>query len=124
MAGADEAQFVVEDAEDGVVCEIEVADVVVDHVVRHDLAETQQAIIFVEREKMGEETLTVARGQLANENRCSTGVRQRASSYDGGRGKAVDGNVHDGFSLESSCDVLHRKTDFTRLRKSGYRENP
>ena len=53
-------------------------DVVLDHVVRHDLAEAQQAIIFVEREEMGEETLTIARGQLADENGRTTGIRQRA----------------------------------------------
>ena len=53
-------------------------DVVLDHVIRHDLAEAQQAVVFVEREKMGEETLAVARGQLANENRRTTGVRAAA----------------------------------------------
>ena len=73
MADADEFQLFVEDAEYGVVGEIDVPDVVLDHVIRHDLAEAQQAVVFVEGEEVRQQTLTVARGQLANENRRSTG---------------------------------------------------
>lgn len=59
MADADQFEVVVEHAEYGVATEVDRADIVLDHVVGHHLAEAQQAVLFVEREKVGEHLLTV-----------------------------------------------------------------
>jgi hypothetical protein len=54
VADAGELQLTIEHAEDRIAREIDRADVVFNDVVRHDLAEAQKAVVFVEREEVGQ----------------------------------------------------------------------
>ena len=100
MADANYVQLFVEHAEYGVTREIDIPDVVLDHTIRHDLAEAQKAVVFVESEEVFEQALAVARGQLTDENGQTTGSRLRTIGYGEDRcSVAVERHVHDGGSL-------------------------
>jgi hypothetical protein len=42
-------------------------------VVRHDLAEAQKTVVFVEREEVGQQALAVDGGEFADQSWCTTG---------------------------------------------------
>lgn len=90
MADADQLERVIEHAEHGIASEVHRADIVLDHVIGHRLAEAQQAIFLAERKKMGEQLLAVAGSQFPNENWRGTGDADRL-------GRAKVRLVHRGF---------------------------
>ncbi|CAL8472730.1 protein of unknown function [Caballeronia sp. S22] len=98
MADADQFQGAAEHAEHLVVREVDVAHIVLDDVIRHDLPEAQETVVFVESQKVREETLAICRGQFADENR-HTRVFERLIVRDDRLGSAVDGQFHIRFSF-------------------------
>src|ERR1700712_4930870 len=100
VTNADQIQLFVKHAEHGVTRKIDIPDIVLDHMIWHDLAEAQLAVIFVESQEVGEETVAVARGQLTDENGQTTGSRLRTIGCCEDRcSVAVERHVHDGGSL-------------------------
>jgi len=73
-------------------------------VIRHDLPEAQETVVFVESQKVREETLAICRGQFADENR-HTRVFERLIVRDDLLGSAVDGQFHGRFSVirDAAC---------------------
>ena len=67
--------MLVEYAENRIARKIDIRDVVLDHTIRHDLAEAQEAVVFVEGEEVGEQAFAIGRGQFTDENGRTTGSR-------------------------------------------------
>ncbi|CAG9191507.1 hypothetical protein BCAR13_1040052 [Paraburkholderia caribensis] len=98
MADADQLQMAVEHAEHGIAAEIQHANVVFDDVVRRDLTEAQQAIVFVEFEEVSEQTLAVFLAEFPDQNRRAASDVQRAIDDDR-LGRADSLQIHGGFSF-------------------------
>src|ERR1700712_1943023 len=78
MADANQVQRFIENAENGIARKVDIRDVVLDHAIRHDLAEAQQTVVFVKRQKVGHQALAIYGRQLTHENRRTTGSRWQA----------------------------------------------
>ncbi|VVD30559.1 protein of unknown function [Paraburkholderia dioscoreae] len=94
VADAGQLQLAVEDAENGVAREVDRADVVFDHMVRHDLAEAQQAVVFVEREEVGKQPFAVDGGEFADQSWRTTGWLRRTIVRDDRLSGAGCNQVH------------------------------
>ncbi len=91
MPDAYQFERVAEHAENDVAGKVEIADVTLDDVILHDLPETQQAVVFVEREEVSQQTLAIRGRKFTNQNRQACGVRTRTIACDDLLGGAVDG---------------------------------
>jgi hypothetical protein len=78
VADAGELQLAVENAEHGVTREVDGAHVVFDDVVRHDLTEAQQAVVFAQCEKVRQQTFAVDSGEFTDQSRRTTGCLRQA----------------------------------------------
>jgi hypothetical protein len=72
MTDASELQLTIEHAENRVAREIDRADVVFNDVVRYDLAEAQKAVVFAEREEVGQQSFAIDGGELTDQSRRTT----------------------------------------------------
>ncbi|BCF98673.1 hypothetical protein PPGU19_032420 [Paraburkholderia sp. PGU19] len=106
MGDADQLQMTVEHAEHGVAAEIQHANVVFDDVVRRDLTEAKQAIVFVEFKEVSEQTLAVFLAEFPDQNRRAASDVQQAIDNDR-LGGADSLQIHSGFSFWL-CDMMRR----------------
>ncbi len=75
VTDAHQLQLVIEHAEDGVAREVDGPDVVFNDMVRHDLAEPEEAVVFVQRQKVRLEALPVDGREFPNQSMRGAGSR-------------------------------------------------